>query len=270
MLYVSDYRTGIVTLTTDFGLSGSYVGAMRGAVLARNPQAVLVDITHQVGPQNLREGSRILVEAATRFPPGTVHVAVVDPGVGTDRAGLVIEAGGHFFVGPDNGLMVAAAETLGGVRAHRIENPDVMASQVSATFHGRDIFAPVAGSLSAGLDVGAVGTLFGLIKGAWIEGPVVDPAAEVGPGGVRGQVLSIDHFGNVVSNIQGSTCVQDGCTVHLAGRTMPFVRTYGDAAGAELVALVGSSGFVEAAVPNGSAAAVLGVGPGAPFEVRTP
>ncbi len=259
------HRSSIVTLTSDFGSRGSYVGAMRGAVLSRNPAARLIDITHQVGPQNVAEGARALAEACPCFPPGTVHLAVVDPGVGTARAGLAIESGGHILVGPDNGLLIEAAALLGDFRAHRIDNAAYRARKVSATFHGRDIFAPVAGALSAGEPVESVGPFV-----SSVVGPPALPRPRETEYGLIGQVVFVDGFGNLITNMSEQEVAADA-HVSIAGHTLPgLVRTYGEAAGASLVALIGSSGMLEVAVPGGSAAAVLGVGPGEPVEVAAP
>src|SRR5436190_5026829 len=138
----------IVTFTTDFGLRDGYAGAMKGVVLSLAPAATLVDITHGVPPQDVAAGAVTLAQAAPLFPPGTIHVAVVDPGVGGDRADLLVEAGGHVFIGPDNGVLSLAAHA--GRRIYRIEAPGFRRDPVSPTFHGRDVFAPTAGRLASG------------------------------------------------------------------------------------------------------------------------
>lgn len=263
---MSDHPSGIVTLTSDFGTRDSYVGAMRGSVLRSNPAARLVDITHEVPAQGVSRAAVVLEEACPCFPGGTVHLVVVDPGVGTDRVPLILASGGHWFVGPDNGVLLPAARALGTPGAWRIDPTRVPVSGgASATFHGRDLFGPVAGALSLGASPGTLGDPFsGELA---VATPL--PSPEAGPGTVAGEVLSVDHFGNLISNIPAGMLpaerprvTVDGCPVDA------FVRTYGDApVGARIVALVGSNGCLEVACPQGSAAHELNVGSGARIEV---
>jgi hypothetical protein len=225
----------------------------------------VVDISHEVQAQNIDEGAAILAAACPVFPAGTVHVGVVDPGVGTERDGLVIQAGGHWLVGPDNGLFAPVVRRLGAETAcaYRIENRDWMRSQISATFHGRDVFAPVAGMLSRGEAIAEVGSLCA----GW-KSEALAAVPEQSDGGWRGQVVTVDGFGNLITNIPGellgacSRIAVGGVTLH------GLVRTYGDAPDdAKLVALIGSEGLLEIAAPGGSGATVLGVGVGAVVEV---
>lgn len=254
----------IVTLTTDFGTSDEYVGALRGAVLSACPRANVVDISHDLPPQDLVRAAYVLEAAAPVFPEGTVHVVVVDPGVGTERAAIAARAGGHLLVGPDNGVLVPLIARLGGEPvAYRIENPALMRASISSTFHGRDIFAPVGGYLAAGVALEAVGPrLPELVALAGIDAPRADGDA------VRGAVVTVDHFGNLVTNIPREL-LPARPSVRIGDRTLDgLVATYGAAPpGADVVALVGSRDTLEVATPNGSAAARLGLGVGAAVEV---
>lgn len=248
-------------MTSDFGTTGSYVGAMRGAALSADPDARLVDITHNIPPQDVGYAARVLYEAAPIYPPGTVHLVVVDPGVGTDRAAIVVHAGGHLFVGPDNGVLVPAARSLGAVSAWSITDAALMRHPVSATFHGRDVFAPVAGALSSRrVAPHAVGDPIDP------ERPPNPPAPDRDGDTILGQVIYVDHFGNLITNIPASW-LDDFPAVLAGGFTMPHVRTYGDHE-ADLVSLVGSSGWLEIASPGGSAASKTGLCAGSKVVVQ--
>ena len=249
---------GIVTLTTDYGTAGAYSGALRGAVLAR-ARVQIVDITHEIPPQDLAEGARVMASACPVFPPGTVHVGVVDPGVGTARAAVVVAAGEHLFVGPDNGLFGDVVARLGLLGAWIIDTRSL--GHVSATFHGRDVFAPIAARLATGTppeDVGPPATVL-----MWLAAPSAVRDGSV----LRGEVVAEDRFGNLLTNLRG-TDLPSNPNVAVAGRTLVgLTRTYGDAT-SELIALIGSDGFLEVAAPNGSAARFLGAGVGRVVEVR--
>jgi S-adenosylmethionine hydrolase len=243
----------IITLLTDFGLSDSYVAEMKGVLLTHAPDTVLVDVSHGVPPGDVRAASFILARVWRRFPPGTVHVAVVDPGVGTARRAVAAEAEGHAFVGPDNGIFSALPDD-----ARFVELP--VPRDASPTFHGRDVFAPVAARLATGAALNDVGQ------------PISDPTRFPLPVPRRegtvwiGEVVYVDRFGTLITNLPGSA-VAPGARVRVAGRDAgPLARTFGDVERGALVAFVGSGGVVEVAVRDGSAAAVLGLGVGA--EVR--
>lgn len=257
--------SGIVTLTTDFGTQGSYVAEMKGAGLRVWPQVRFVDITHEVPPQDVRYGAFLLRQAAPWFPLGTVHVAVVDPGVGTERRILCFCVGGQFLVGPDNGVLSWAAERLGAgsIRCREVRNQNLWHEQVSSTFHGRDIMVPVAVYLAHGGDWNAVGPE----TNTWrrIPWPEARREGEL----IRGEVLFVDPFGNLITNITVELLAArpPAVEVKIRDRSARWVRTYGDAKPGELVALVGSSGYLEVAVVNGSAARQLGLGPGATVDV---
>ena len=266
----------VLTLTTDFGLADPYVAAMKGVILGMSPRVTIVDISHDVQPQQLRQAVYISQSAWPYFPESAVHVVVVDPGVGTERRAVVLETPRGLFVGPDNGVLSAALpdevlEQAGngkpvalpaGCRAFAITSRELMREPVSATFHGRDIFAPVAAHLSLGLKPGAVGSALDAIVGL----PPLR-ASRCEDGSLRGEVLHIDRFGNVVTDARAEDAPPGRVAVEVASRVvLGLVRTYADAEG--LTALTGSSGYIELAVPGGSAAAVLGAKVGDPVVVR--
>lgn len=256
----------IITLTTDFGLTDSYVAAMKGVILSIAPQAVLVDISHLVPPQDVRRGSTVLREAAPYFPPGTIHVAVVDPGVGSVRRPIAVHTPPATYIGPDNGLFthVLADDTPGLPTVLHLNNPRFWLPAVSHTFHGRDIFAPTAAHLAAGTPFEHLGTP--------IDDPVLLPAtmAQRLPGGViRGHVDTIDHFGNLVSDVPSGWLSGRQWTVHIASHVIVGLSaTYAQVPPGAVLALIGSSGRLEVSVRNGHAARYLGVQPGEPIEVR--
>jgi S-adenosylmethionine hydrolase len=243
----------IVTFTTDFGSRDGYAGAMKGVVLALAPTATLVDITHGVPAQDVTAGAIALAQAAPLFPPGTIHVAVVDPGVGGARADLLVEAGGSFFVGPDNGVLSLAARGERSIR--RIDTPAFRREPVSPTFHGRDVFAPTAGRLAAGAPAADVG-------------PVLDAMVELGPppiarhaGRAEGTVIHIDAFGNLITSLAAESLPADAAIEidGVEGTFHPtFGRTFSDVESGALVAYVGSGGQLEIARRNGSAATYVG------------
>jgi S-adenosylmethionine hydrolase len=241
----------IVTLTTDFGTADGYVGEMKGVILSSAPGITVVDITHDIEPQDI-DGARLLIERCWRcFPPGTVHAVVVDPGVGSSRAAIAVESEGRQFVGPDNGVL-SAALCSPDARAVVLPVPD----DASATFHGRDVFAPVAARLASGVPLSLVGAPY--------ASPMViaDPEpTTLQSGSIVGEVVHADRFGNAVTNIKVATASRSG-TIEVAGRELPFVRTYADVAPGEVLALVGSSGRLEIAVRNGHATRTLGLARG--------
>jgi S-adenosylmethionine hydrolase len=255
----------LVTLTTDFGEDSPYAAALKGVLLAVNAQARLVDLSHQIPPQDVRHAAFFLAGAVPYFPPGTLHVVVVDPGVGGDRAILYAEAGGQRLLMPDNGCWTLLP---GADRAtvRRLVEPAYWRHPVSATFHGRDIFAPVAGHLSRGLDP----QLLGPPVPDWVRLAV--PAAEAEGGTWHGEVVFVDHFGNLITNIPADrfsppTAADLRAQVGGTAVTPRWVRTYAEVGPGTLVALFSSSGTLEIAVPHGSAAARLGAGVGAPVTV---
>jgi S-adenosyl-L-methionine hydrolase (adenosine-forming) len=239
--------TGIVALLTDYGLQDSYAGVMKGAILSVNPAARIVDLTHEIPPQDVLDGSRVLAAAFHYFPAGTVFVAVVDPGVGTDRAIVGVEANRQFFLAPDNGLLDFFVRPL---RKVKIVESKYFRSPLSRTFHGRDIFAPVAGHLSRGVDLGRFGPP--IRKLTPLDLPALQPAAG---GGVQGEVVAIDRFGNVITNIPEEVLPDESDVRITVGRKTlrKLSRTYADVPKGGLLALVGSTGHLEISVNQGSA-----------------
>ncbi|HEX4053628.1 MAG TPA: SAM-dependent chlorinase/fluorinase [Tepidisphaeraceae bacterium] len=251
----------IVTLTTDFGLSDAYVAAMKAAILRQSPHAVLVDVTHNVPPQDVLCGSISLERAVDGFGPGTVHLAVVDPGVGTNRRILLVEIHGSIVVCPDNGLITWTWRRLGPGRASElIWRPH---RKISDTFHGRDIMGPVAGMLAGGK------------RPSEIARPINDPILlDVAPPSrpvESGQIIHIDHFGNGITNIPRDSLNSLGkLTARVGRKKMRLKRTYVDAAPGCALALFGSSGLLEIAVRDGSAAKALGLRVGTHVTITSP
>jgi S-adenosylmethionine hydrolase len=244
----------LITLTTDFGTGSPYVAQMKGVILGINPEANIVDITHDIPPQDIAAGALVLREVFAAFEPGTIHVAVVDPGVGTDRRLIHADIQGRHYLAPDNGLLTLL-EKKGMRRVVQLNERRYWRSQVSATFHGRDILAPVAAHLSLGVDPLMLGPpARDLVR--------FEQHIATSPGQVRGEILAIDHFGNLITNINHSvlalakidpadpaTCIQVK-SVEVSG----ISKTYGEHPPETVIALFGSGGFLEIAVVNGHAA----------------
>src|SRR5689334_21471102 len=235
----------IITLLTDFGTADGYVGEMKGVLLSRVGDASVVDITHDIPAQDVDAARLTVARVWRRFLPGTVHLVVVDPGVGTDRAALAVESDDRFLVGPDNGVL-SPALLITVARAVRLEVP----ADSSATFHGRDVFAPAAASLASGARLTELGEPLSQPKIRRTPEPT-----RIGDGALAGEVIRIDRFGNAITNLVG---LRAG-TVEAAGRTLMLRRTYGEVAPGSPVAIVGSMGLIEIAVRDGSAARVLGL-----------
>lgn len=241
----------IVTLLSDFGSASSYPGEMRGVLLSRC-RATVVDITHEIPAQDIAQGAFVLASAAPTFPAGTVHLAVVDPGVGTRRLAIALRSGGQFLVGPDNGLLVPAARALGRAHAVAIDPSRYARRPLSATFHGRDLFAPAAAVLARGVPLEELGPPVTSL----VEIDDEQPARRGGD--LEGRVLSVDSFGNIITNIPGGWLGELSTDVSIVAagrsRTARRVRTYADGGRRDLVVLEGSGGAVEIAVPGGRAA----------------
>lgn len=243
----------LITLLTDFGAADSYAGEVKGVLLTQVHGAALVDITHEVPPGDVRAGQYVLSRVWHRFPKGSVHLAVVDPGVGTARRALAAGAAGHFFVAPDNGLL-----SFLPTDAHFVSLP--IPPGAAPTFHARDVFAPAAAQLALGAALAHLGQPVTDPHRASLPTPHHDGAALVG------EVIYVDRFGTLVSNIPGPD-VEPGVRLSVAGTEIgTLARTFGDVGRGQVVAFVGSGGTVEIAVRDGSAARLLGVGVGA--EVR--
>lgn len=253
----------LITLTTDFGTDSPYVAEMKGVIVSLASEVRIVDITHSVPPQNIRHGALVLEQVCRHYPPGTLHLVVVDPGVGTDRAMVYAEIGNQRFLAPDNGVLSLLARRDGVVRVVELAERRFWRSEVSSTFHGRDILAPVAAHLIRGEQPERLGPPRAkLIELAW-------PAATVGPGRIQGEVLACDTFGNSVTNIGADQLPANAaCTVACRGvSTRELIRTYGERPSGTLVALVGSNGRLELAVVEGSAARQFQLAAGDAVEV---
>jgi S-adenosylmethionine hydrolase len=237
----------IVTLLTDFGTADGYVGQMKGVILTHAPGAALVDITHDIAPQDVTHARFVVDGYWRRFPPGTVHLVVVDPGVGTPRAALAVAADHRFLVGPDNGVLSAALRHEG---AH-VVSIDVPHG-ASPVFHGRDVFAPAAAALAEGTPMGQLGAE--LRAPVCLDWPVPRPN-ELGQ--LEGEVIAVDRFGNAITNLDGA--VAAGARVNVNTSELGVLRTYGDVEPGQSLALVGSGGLIEIAVREGSAAQRFGL-----------
>jgi len=261
-----DVDARILTLTTDFGAEGPYVAALKGVVLSLAPGTVIVDVSHAIAPQSIAEGAFVLAAVVPFYPPGTVHLAVVDPGVGTDRRLIAARVDDHWFVLPDNGLIGCVLRGRDPSGVWEIRNPALRRAVVSPTFHGRDILAPAAAHLLRGGDPGDLGPgLDELVLPSSLE-PVEDDE------GLTGEVVFLDSFGNLITNVPrdrlGST-PPPSWSVEILGREIAgIVRAYADRPPGELVALIGSSDRVEVAVVNGDAAGLLPAGRGTPVRLR--
>lgn len=258
---------GLITIMTDFGLRDGFTAVMKGVILNIAPTVTLVDVTHLISPQNVREAAVIFARGAGYYPDGTIHICVVDPGVGTSRRPMAARFGAQTYVGPDNGLI-----TLMHTRAKRqgwpmefyhLDQPKYWLPEISNIFHGRDIFAPVAAHLADGLPLAAVGSP--------MDDPVLFPLAPVEStsNGLRGEIIHIDHFGNVATNIRAADLDGIGHTrvkvrgVEIGG----LVRAFGDRPPGELIALINSVGELSIAVVNGDAGQRLGAQVGDVVEI---
>ena len=258
----------IITLTTDFGLSDGFVGVMKGVILGINPQATIVDITHDIVPQNIDQGAFVFANACKYFPSNIIHVVVVDPGVGSTRRAIVLQTGETFYIAPDNGVLTTAITNYQlPVHAVHLNRPEYWRSQVSNTFHGRDIFAPVAAHLSLGVPLEALGDPIS----DWVKLSSCEMPMRAG-NEIAGRVMHIDHFGNIATNI-GEEMLEamdrTRITVSIRGTVLRGVRsTYAAVERGELLALVSSSGHVEVAARDGNAALMLGAKLGDEVVIR--
>jgi len=254
----------VIALLTDFGLTDHYVGAMKGVVAGICPEAALIDITHDIPAQDVRTAAFELDSSWRYFPPGTVILAVVDPGVGTERRAIGARIDGRFFVGPDNGLFELVVQAQPPAEAVELANSRYARGMVSRTFEGRDRFAPAAAWLARGTPLAEFGARIDLTpRLSW-------PTPTVSEAGVSGEVSHVDRFGNLITNIGRRLwpAVLDIGDVRIGDHSPArLVRTYAEAGEGELVALFGSTERLEVAVSGGSAAARLGVGSGAPVRV---
>jgi S-adenosyl-L-methionine hydrolase (adenosine-forming) len=259
--------SGVITITTDFGHQGPFVGVMKGCILTRFPAARLIDLTHEIVVHWPAEAGFWLARAYSYFPPGSVHLAVVDPGVGTARSIVVVRAGGHYFVAPDNGLLAPVVARARDALIVRVGNPQLASIGVhrpSATFHGRDILAPLAAELASGRrQPQELGEAVGSLVPSWVDDPTVEARS------VNGVVITIDHFGNLITNIDAALIERFRLPlVHAGNHSFPLLRTYGDTRPGGYLALVNSFGVIEIARAEDSAAEGLGLSRGAPVVVR--
>lgn len=260
----------LITLTTDFGTADTYSAVMKGVILSINPDCRIVDITHQIDPYNIRSAGFTLMTAFSYFPKNTIHVAVVDPGVGTDRRALVIDAGDHVFVGPDNGIFsfILSEKFPGKPEIHEITDTAYMLPQVSSTFQGRDIFAPAAAHLSLGVPA----RCFGAPVQAPVSFPFPEPVLKSDTS-IEGEALHIDRFGNIISNIPRlliDTTLSAPFYAQINETTVSkTVPSYGFASEDEIFCLFGSSGFLEISLKNKSAAEKIGCCTGDKIIIRT-
>ena len=243
----------IVTLTTDFGAKDPYVAEMKAAILKISPDAVIVDITNEIEKFNIPMGAFMLASAAPYFPEGSVHVAVVDPGVGTRRRSIVIQTPHGFFVGPDNGLLILAAEKQGILRIHELSNPRYMLAQISHTFHGRDIFAPAAAHLTRGVTLETFGPeIRDVVRPKFSK---LEKKNDM----LLGEVLHVDDFGNIITNIDegviSQLCLKAMVSIALSCKRVKlrFCKAYGEVEPHEPLALIGSHRYLEISVNQGNA-----------------
>jgi len=255
-------RPAIITLTTDFGAESRYIGAMKGVILSSNPHAQIIDLSHVVPHQDIRTGAIVLAETARWFPPETIHIAVVDPGVGSKRRIAYARMGAHHFIAPDNGLLSGISRIEPPSKVICITKPEYWLADVSPTFHGRDIMAPVAARLSLGLSPDELGEPCNqLIELPW-------PEVQQVPNRIEGEVVEVDSFGNLITNITRemlrgvptSDVVQVSCEEH---ETQGIFATYSDQPPMTFMAHVGSTGRLELAIVDENASAMLGVRVGA-------
>ncbi|WAC06706.1 MAG: SAM-dependent chlorinase/fluorinase [Thermodesulfobacteriota bacterium] len=241
----------IITLLTDFGSKDHYVGAMRGVILGINPLATIVDITHHISPQNIVEGAFLLSSVYTYFPQGTIHLAVVDPGVGSKRKPILVKGENFFFIGPDNGIFGLIYDQLKKISVYELTNAHFFLKPVSATFHGRDIFAPVAAYLSRGVSPLEMGKETKNFQRLSLPQPILEKKR------IRGKVMYIDSFGNLITNITvnhlkklenapGKIKIRENIISGLS-------KNYQEAKKGTLLAIIGSSNFLEISVREGSA-----------------
>ncbi len=257
----------IITLTTDFGLDDSYVGIMKGVILSRAPDARIIDLTHKIKPQDIQTAALTLQHGYPFFPKGCVHLIVVDPGVGSDRRIICLENDGHFFIGPDNGVLSPYFKSC--TTLHQVTNTDLFLKEISNTFHGRDIMAPVAASLTAGLSIKEVGPSINPDQCVWLE----LPSAIISGRSINGTIIHIDHFGNLRSSITKNdlkNCEDwKNLRVSVGFHSIEGLSdSYADVGNHKTLAIIDSQGYLEVAVKNGSGAEKLNAKVGDRVVVR--
>mgnify|MGYP001209269856 CR=1 FL=1 len=259
----------IITLTTDFGESDHYIACMKGVILQLAPTVHIVDVTHVIQPHDVVHGAFVLRQVFDHFPDGTIHIAVVDPGVGTTRRLLAVRYETQIVLSPDNGLVSLVHRDFAMEELREISNTRLFRQEISATFHARDVLAPVAGHLAQGMALGNVGPLINQLEILNLDRPT--PLTN---GGIQGQVLYVDRFGNLITNIGQADLASLSIGTHPYHihvgplRVGPLRTTYGDVASGDIIAIVGSTGMLEVAINQGSAAAQLRAAPGTIVVVR--
>ena len=254
----------MITLTSDFGLKDPYVAEMKGVILTINPQANIIDVTHSIEKFDIRVGAFVLASVTPYFPKDTIHLAVIDPDVGTERRAILIQTKQGFFIGPDNGVLMLAAQNQSIEHLYEISNPKFMLPKVSSTFHGRDVFAPAAAHLDRGVKPSEFGPE--ITEAAMIKFPSVERRNS----SLIGEVWHIDDFGNIITNISQKDLPQNQVVnIKLIGvlQNISFGKTYSQAKPHEPLALIGSHGFLEIALNQGNAAEKFNAKPGDKIEL---
>lgn len=264
----------MITLLTDFGLSDPYAGIMKGVICSVNPATVIIDLTHDIDPQDITHAAYLINAAYRYFPKGTIHVVVVDPGVGSDRSIIALSAGGHFFLAPDNGVLSLILDKANPEKIIKVENKTYFLNTVSDTFHGRDIFAPVAAHLSKGVKIDCLGTEINVRQTVNInlQGPYQSET-----GDLIGEIIFVDRFGNLITNIdrqsinqlKGSKSDRDLRIWVAKHQINGLSSSYQDVGSQSLLAIVGSMGFVEISVNGASASAYCGLFKGDRVKIST-
>lgn len=252
----------VITFLTDFGTRDGFAASMKGVALSIAPDAVVVDATHDIAPGDIEAGAWVLSQYWRLFAPGTVHVAVVDPGVGGERKAIALEADSRCVVAPDNGLVTGVVREAEAWRCVELTEAQYTRSTVSPTFHGRDVFAPVAGHLAAGVTLDSLGPAVTAPRELRLPAPVREPVT------VRGRIAHIDRFGNLISDIPADWIDEDWHFQVGRAKLAGLRKTYSDVAAGDLLAVVGSMGTVEIAARDRSAAKELGVARGDPIIAR--
>jgi len=258
----------VITLMTDFGLEDAFVGVMKGVITSICREARVIDLTHAISAQNVRQAAFHLDRSISYFPDGTIFVCVVDPGVGTTRRAIGVQAGPYRFIAPDNGLLTTIFERWPEARCHELTNANYQLAKPSATFHGRDLFSPATAHIAAGVPLDAFGPTIDIADCTrielWQNKPLDDGK------GWTGEIIATDHFGNLITSFEAGMILDSGDWKVKAGNSepMPILRTYGQVEQGQPLAYIGSSGMVEIAIRNGNASAELFVGEGDVVEIR--
>jgi hypothetical protein len=250
----------IITLLSDFGLRDQFAGAVKGVMLSLNPDLTLVDISHQIPPQDIFTGAFVLSQAYSYFPQGTIHFAVIDPGVGTSRKVLAAWAGGYFFVAPDNGILTYIMDAHEEFTAYEVTADHYFRKPVSATFHGRDIFAPIAAWISRKIELHQLGPV--------LKSPVrlkMPALKQVKDGLMQGWIIAVDQFGNLITNLKPADLPRSFKILAGQREVTNMRKTYGEGTPGEVFAVLGSTGYLEIVIRGGSAAATLNLKTGAPI-----